>query len=370
MVAISSRPNPRLTALRRVAQRLSSRVFPDVAAAARTMLALQAQDFAGACWSLGLRVDGATEATVLDALARREVVRSWPMRGTLHMVAAEDLGWMLSLTTERLIRGAATRRAQLGLDDAQLAHARTLARDALSGGRRLTREALLAVFDQAGLSTASQRGYHILWHLSQTSLLCFGPPEEREQTFVLLDEWVTAPRRLDRDQALGEFARRYFSSHGPATVHDFAWWSSLRMKDVYRAVAVAGDALATIGVDGTSYLLDPALLDAPEPAPDVLTLPGFDEYLLGYQNRSAALPAAFAPRIVPGNNGMFLPTIVVDGQVVGTWKRTKRARHIAVEAQPFTAMTKRARDGFTRAADHYGRFMGAPVEVTFTEVAG
>lgn len=357
----------RVASLRLAAQCLASGSFDDVAAAARAMLAFQAQDFPGACWSLGLRVSGATEASVHEALAQGVIVRSWPMRGTLHFTAAADLHWMLNLTSERIVRGAAARRANLGLDDATLDRARDVALRGLAGGLRRTREQMMELFEQNQISTHEQRGYHLLWHLAQTRTLCFGPLEGSEQTFVLLAEWVKKPRVLGREEALAEFATRYFTSHGPATLQDFSWWSSLPMKDARLGVAAAGKTLASLDLDGTRYLLSPALLDAPDPGPLTLALPGFDEFMLGYQDRSAALPAAFAPRIVPGNNGMFLSTIVVDGQIVGTWKRTQRARHIAIEAVPFAPLSKATQRAFTLAADRYGAFLGRKVEVSFSD---
>jgi len=357
----------RLASLRLAAQRLGAAPLGDVASVARWMTAMQAQDFPGACWSLGLRAAGATEATVREALGSGAVVRSWPMRGTLHFVPGEDLGWVLSLTAERTLRGAAARRAALDLDDAQLGRARDTAAAALSGGKRRTREQMMQLFEQAGLSTAGQRGYHLLWHLAHVGLLCFGPPEGPEQTLVLLDEWVPRPRKPGRDEALAELATRYFSAHGPATLHDFAWWTSLTMKDARLGASAAGRALASLEADGASYLLSPALLDAPEPAPSALLLPGFDEFMLGYQDRSAALPAEHAQRIVPGNNGMFLPTLVVDGQVVGTWKRTLRARRVALEARPFVALPARVKSALGEAAGHLGRYLGLTPELAFVD---
>ncbi|HEY6423297.1 MAG TPA: winged helix DNA-binding domain-containing protein [Pseudonocardiaceae bacterium] len=338
--------------LRLAAQRIAGPGFGTATEAVRWLTAVQAQDYSGAVTSIALRTEPATRGSVEAALNSGEVVRSWPMRGTLHFVLAEDLPWMLDLTTTRLIAGAASRRAGLGLDLPTLEHARQLATDALAGGRQLRRVALLAIWDDAGLLTVKQRSYHFIWHLAQTGTLCYGPVRDGEQCLVLLEEWVQHPRRLERDEALGEWALRYFHSHGPATVKDFAWWTKLVAADVKTGLAIARPQLERIEVDGVEYFMHPettALLESCRSrAQGVFLLPGFDEYMLGYQDRSAALPAEFAQRVVPGNNGMFQSTIIVDGAVTGTWKRTGRGSKQTVLARPFTSLSSAVHEAVPR----------------------
>lgn len=366
MTAAKRTTTARLGHLRLSSQRILGSTFETPVDAVRWMLAMQAQDFAGAKWSVGLRVPGSTDAAVEAALASGAIVRSWPMRGTLHFLAAEDLHWILALTTPRLIAGAARRRANLDLDDVTLRRAREIAIARLSGDKALTRERLLAELDRGGVSTEGQRGYHILWHLSQTGSLCFGPTAGNAQTFVLLDEWVKRPRRLDHDEALGELARRYFVSHGPATLRDFAGWTKLVARDVKTGLDLARAELAELVLDGISYFMAPdaeqVLQRGVKLASNmVVALPGFDEYLLGYQDRDAVLAPEHANLIVPGGNGIFKPTIVVDGQVVGTWRRTKRSKETVVEALPFARLPAGAMKGFELAVQQYGRFVGAVV---------
>ena len=305
----------------------------------RWLTALQAQDYNGALTSVALRTASGNRQGVEAALDAGEVVKSWPLRGTLHLVLAEDLLWMLRLGAPRVLAGAAARRTQLGLDTSRLERARQLAVQALAGGRRLRRDELLAVWDEGGLVTAGQRGYHMLWHLAHAGTLCFGPVRDGEQLVVLVDEWIPHPRRPEREEALGELARRYFRSHGPATVKDFTRWTNFVAADVRAGLALARPRFARLDVDGVEYLMDPQTPDLLEAhrrrARDVFLLPGFDEFVLGYQDRSAAVPAEFADRIVPGGNGVFRPTVLSDGQVVGTWKHTGRGMKRTVEATPF-----------------------------------
>ncbi|MGH2466611.1 MAG: winged helix DNA-binding domain-containing protein, partial [Candidatus Limnocylindrales bacterium] len=243
----------RLARLRLAAQRLGAERAESPAEAVRWMLALQAQDLPGVKWSVGLRTTGATERDVEAALDAGQLVRSWPMRGTLHLVAAEDLPWMLELTTSRAIASAAQRRTALGITEAEIERARETAIEALSGGRTLPRSDLLGAIQAGGVSTAAHRGYHLLWYLAQTGTLVMGGATGRGQAFALVDEWVRGRLRLEPDEALGELARRYFASHGPATVADLVRWSGLTVRDVRRGLAVAGAALTTIEVEGATY---------------------------------------------------------------------------------------------------------------------
>ena len=348
-----------LAGLRLSAQGIVAHDKPDdPATTVRRLLCVQAQDFAGAKWAVGLRTAGSTDASIEASLAAGEIVRSWPMRGTLHFVPPEDLGWILSLTAERIVRSTAGRQRELELTEGEFARAREVALEHLSGHRELTRDELLERFVAAGIPTTGQRGVHILQRLCLDRVTVFGPPRPRKQTFVLLDEWVRSPRVLDREEALGEFALRYFSSHGPATVRDFAWWSSLTLTDARVGLAVARDLLDELQVDDTSYFLPRDTVAAPSA---VLALPGFDEYLLGYQDRSAPLTADHAKLVVPGGNGLFLPTIVVDGEVVGTWRRTITRGGVAVEPRPFESLSVRARARFDASAARYARFSGLPL---------
>jgi len=350
-----------LSALRLRAQWIEHKGPSDPATVVRWMLAMQGQDLPGAKWSVGLRSPGTTLAEVDAALARGAIIRSWPMRGTLHLVAGEDIGWMLGLTAARTVQSLTTRHRQLGIDDAAVAAAGAVAVGLLEGGRAVARAELFAAFEKAGIETAEQRGVHLLGRLHQDQLLCLGPMQGNDQAVVLLSEWVRDPLTPERDEALGEFVGRYFTSHGPATIRDFAWWTKLPLRDAKVGLAVAHHRLEELVVDGTSYWMAPGLPD--RPSREVHLLPGFDEFLLGYQDRSASLAAEHAPLTVPGNNGMFLPTIVDGGQVVGLWRRKKIKSGMEITPHPFETMPKRRVTGFAAAAEFYGAYLGSPVIV-------
>jgi hypothetical protein len=353
---MSTRALRDLTALRRSSLLLGMRSDRTPAEVVRWMLAMQGQDFPGVKWSVGLRSPGSTDATIEAALAAGEIVRSWPMRGTLHLVAPEDLGWMLAIGRPRMATTAATRRANLGITDRELGIVADTAQQRLAGGRISRRDDLLAAFESVGVATTGQRGYHLLFHLALHGMIVFGPVDGKHQTFTLLDEWVTASRVLEPDEALAEFAGRYFRSHGPATDRDFAWWANITLGDARKGIALAD--LDSREFDSVTHYFARGL----EPAPEIAhVLPGFDEYLLGYQNRSGVLAAEHSNRIVPGNNGIFLPTLVLDGQVIGTWRRTQRTTRVDIDLLPFTPLAQRSRTRLERAFDRFAEFVGKPV---------
>ncbi|WP_448642895.1 winged helix DNA-binding domain-containing protein [Geodermatophilus sp. URMC 63] len=336
------RTSPREVALLRlVAQRLAGPPFPDAAAAVRALGAVQGQDLPGALTSVALRTAGRSRAGVESALDAGDVVRSWPMRSTLHLTAAEDLPWMLALLGPRVLAGAAKRRAVVGLTEADLERAREVATGGLTGGRRLGRRALLAALAEAGCDVTGQRGYHTLWYLAQTGTLVLGPPEAGDQAFVLLDEWIRAPRRLEGEEALAELALRFFTGHGPATVADLVRWAGTTVRDARAGLAPVRDRLTAIDVEGTEMLMAADTADrlaAHRAEAEALhLLPGFDEFVLGYADRTCAVAPEFADRIVPGGNGVFRATVVVGGRVVGTWRWTGKGARRAVTAEPFTA---------------------------------
>ena len=326
-----------LSLLRMAAQRLVGPPAASPLEAVRLLTAVQGQELPGALSSVALR-SGSTRAQVTAALDDGSVVRSWPMRGTLHLTAADDLPWLLELLTERAVRGVEKRRAVVGLTEADVERARELAVAALTGGGAMSRTELLAALAAGGVPTAGQRGYHLLWWLSQTGSLVMGPTRDGDQLFVLLDEWVPAPRRLDREAALGELVLRYFRGHGPATVKDLVRWAGTTVGDVRAGLALVRDQLDTLTIGGTEHLMDPATPDrlaaARDDAEGVHLLPGFDELVLGYADRSCTVPPEHADRIVPGANGVFRPTVVAGGRAVATW-RTGRGRTRPLEVAPF-----------------------------------
>lgn len=324
------------------------------------MGALQAQDYHGAMWALGLRT-GCTGQEIIAAIESRTVIRTWPQRGTLHFVSAADANWMVALSAERLLNGARHRREQLGLDDQILTKSKEVLKQLLGGGHLLTRPQIMQALEQAGIVTTGGRGYHILWFLSQNGVTYIGPMHAKQQTIGLLHDLVPHPQQYDRPAALAEHAKRYVVSHGPATIQDFMWWSGLTARDAQVAMQANQAIFCSEVVDGITYWMDREL-PRKLPSGDCL-LPGFDEYILGYKDRSAVLHADHAPKIVPGGNGMFLPVITLSGQIVGTWKRTLKKDHVLLTLMPFDRLSKAALQRLDVPIAAFARFVGLPPKI-------
>lgn len=294
----------------------------------------QGQDYPGSTLSIALRTTGRSLQEVRDAYDAGEIVRSWPMRGTLFVVPAEDLGWMLGLTAEKVIRSTQRRRDQLGLDEATLAATERVAREVLAGAG-LTRAGLLSAWTQAGLDVNEGRGYHRIFHLALRGVLCQGPTEGKEQRFVLSEEWIAEPRSLVGVDAVVEWFRRYVTSHGPVPVADFLWWTKLTKRDLAPVLDDIRPEFQIVEVDGDEYWMLPELLDVyadtrrATAAP--LLLPGFDELVLGYGDRRAVLTSEEEAAVVPGKNGVFKATVIHRGHGLGTWKRSRPGKPVSVE---------------------------------------
>jgi hypothetical protein len=353
----------RIARYRLINQRIALSKCKAPADVVTALVAMQAQDYLGALWAIGLRLPDATETLIEQALADRAIVRTWPMRGTLHFVAAADVRWLLDLLTPRVIAASTRRHAQLELDGPVLARSRKLFSRALQGGQHLTRDAMMKLLDRAGISTAGQRGYHILGRLALEGLICFGPRSGKAQTFTLLDEWLPHAKKLDRDAALAELARRYFTGHGPATLQDFVWWTGLKVSDAKLALDSAKSKLSQQIAGGVAYWMARDVPAVPDSARKVYWLPGFDEYLVGYKDRSAVLNLRHAKKVIPGSNGMFLSTLVMGGQVAGIWNRVLTRDAVVMTARPFAKLSKTAQRAATAAAERYGKFVGLPVEL-------
>jgi DNA glycosylase AlkZ-like len=342
--------------LRLVNQHVSRPIADDPAEVVRWLGAVQAQDYLGGLWALGIRTKRTTEADIEAAIARRAIVRTWPMRGTLHFVAAADVRWMCALLTPRVIAGAASRWRQLGLDGAAFTRSAQVAEKALAGGKVLRRDALYKLWNSARIATHDARGLHILGFLAQTGLLCFGPRDGKQQTFTLLEEWLPAARSLEREVALGELARRYFTSHGPATVHDFAWWSGLTVTDARAGLEDAKSGLMSEEVGGRTFWFGGSTPSRVGGGTAYL-LPAWDEFTVAYRDRTDILDQTYALRANAGS-GVLKPVVVIGGVVVGAWQRAIAKGTVTVRLTWFKRVDRTGRDAIEAAATRYARFLG------------
>ena len=304
---------------------------------------VQAQALGGALTSVALRT-GTSVADVREAMDAGDIVRSWTQRGTIHLVPAADLGWVLSLTGQRILKAAAKRRESFGIDDAMVDAAAQLAEEAIRASGPLTRQELLDAFEplQAGQEYGHER--HLITTLALRNIIVQGPMVEGrdDMKYVLTTDWIPNPVELDADAALHEWLRRFVLSHGPVTIEDAARWTGLPKTPVRKAAAAALSEAQIVEVsidDCTHYQapdLEDRLRDRRKHAEELLLLPGFDEIILGYKDRSATLDPAHEKLVVPGGNGMFKNTLIDGTRARATWKRSTRKTGPRLTIAPFT----------------------------------
>jgi hypothetical protein len=331
-------------------------------------LAMQAQDAPGVAFSLGLR-PGLGEHAIAAALDSREIVRTWPMRGTLHLVPSRDAKWMLALMGDRTLGGAARRRNTIGLPDDVAYRAVDVLADAVAHAPSpLTRAECAAALSSAGIGGENSWTYHLLWFASALGHLAGGPPQGKEQTFVSLDAWAPEHRSPSTDEALGLIAAAYVRGHGPVTDRELARWTGLGLGESRSGLATA-EGIVEVDTDAGPAWVSPAVLDRVELATTAPTrlLPGFDEFMLGYSEGERAIDPAHHPAVVPGNNGMFRATVVDSGRVVGLWERKPTAKVVRVTVTPLTTLDTAARSRISTAADEYAAYVGRTLEVRWAD---
>ncbi|HEU4325574.1 MAG TPA: winged helix DNA-binding domain-containing protein [Roseiflexaceae bacterium] len=344
-------------------QRLAANQLDQPAAVVQWLGAVQAQDYAGAKWSIGMRLRAATDDDVEQAFDQGALLRTHLLRPTWHFVVPEDIHWLLALTAPRVHALNAPYYRKLGLDDALYGRIVDVLTAALRDGKQLTRDELRRMFDQAGIATAGAlRMSYMLMRAELDGILCSGPRSGKQFTYMLLKARVPQARQLTREAALAELARRYFLSRGPATVHDFAKWSGLTVADARAGLEAVKSDLRHKQVEGQTYWL-PATTEATGTgAPQVYLLSIYDEYLSGYKERSAVIDPDHSARLVALGNDLTA-VVVIDGLVVGVWKRRLSSHGVVISVTPFRPLSQEEREAVALAAERYGAFLQLPVSL-------
>lgn len=321
---------------------------------------IQGQDYSGGEWSIGVRLPGSTLADIDGAISRKEIVRTWAMRGTLHFLAAADIRWMLELLAPRMIARLGRRYSDLGLETKTFTKAEALLAKSLEGGNQLTRKELVGVLEKNGISCEGQRAAFILHRASLDRVICFGVKRGKKETHALFEEWVPPTKPARREEALGELARRYFTGHGPATLQDYMWWSGLRAADANTGLEAASIGLKKMYFDGKTYWMRAESRGVKSKAPVIHFLPPFDSFLVGYKDRGASIQPAVLRSLRTG--GLPDATILVDGKVAGSWKRTIRKDAVAIETRRFRRFDPREENELEAAVCRYADFVGKEPE--------
>jgi hypothetical protein len=340
-------------ALRLRNQQLSGYSFQDPADVVRWLGAVQSQDYYGATWALGQRVPGATVDLIDRAFQDGAFVRTHAMRPTWHFVAPADLRWIQMLTGPRVKMLLGHYDPRLGIDAELVRRTAGVFERALVGGNFQTRDELAALLAEAGIAAKGQMLAHLVMHLELDALICSGPRRGKQHTYALVDERVPAAPMPTRDDALAELSWRYFRSHGPATLRDFAWWSGLTVGDAKRGAELNAGRLVRERIEGKQYWLVPS--DDLPALPDVAyLLPNYDEYGVAYRERDLFYDSSRAA----GAMEALTHVLVLNGRVAGTWGRALAKDTVAVTTSWFDPPTEAEVAAVAAAAERYGTFLG------------
>jgi hypothetical protein len=320
------------------------------------MGAVQAQDYPAAKWALGLRIPTLTDEDVERAFSEGHILRTHVLRPTWHFVTPADIRWMLELTGPRVRRMNASYYRKLGLDDRLVARARRVIERVLRGARQLTRAQIGTALRAAGIPIDRPALAHVMMDAELTGVVCSGAREGKQFTYALLEERAPRAKALAKDEALAELTRRYFTSHGPATIRDYAWWSGLTVDDARRGIEALGSGLQRSALGDGGYWTAP--VQAPTPvARDAHLLPNYDEYLIAYRDRGTVVGPPRGPSTNPRESDVFAHSVIVDGRLAGSWTRTHGRDGARVDVVSYRRLTPPDRRAIAAAAERYGRFM-------------
>jgi hypothetical protein len=346
-------------------QKLAAADGASPAAVVRWLGAVQAQDYAGARWALGLRIKGATDHAVARAFDTGAILRTHMLRPTWHFVAPEDIRWIQTVTASRVHAANRSYYRKMELDEALFAKSRAVFERALAGGVHLTRDELAAALARTRIAARGQRLAYLMMHAELEQVICSGPRRGRQFTYALLEERVPKAPALDRGEALAALTRRYVASHGPATLRDFVWWSGLTVRDARLGIELAGSALASAALNGLTYWFSESAISRSVQARTgsirgAFLLPNYDEYLIAYKDRGTlARPGHTRPP------DPFPHHLVLDGRVVGSWRARSTPSDVVLDIAPHRRLARQETAAILKAGDRYARFVGRDVTVLF-----
>jgi hypothetical protein len=325
--------------------------------------AMQAQEYTVAKWSIGERA-GVDDATVQKLVDDGAILRTHALRPTWHFVAAADIGWLQALTGPRVHAITAYYYRLHGIDDEAAAKSNRVITAALAGGNQLTRTEVGLALAAANIEATGVRLAHLMMRAELDGLIANGSMRGKQHTYALVSERAPDRLELTRDEALRELTIRYFTSHGPATIKDFAWWATLTVADIKRGLGLAGEALASEQIDGLTYWFAPSTPVRRERSPSVHVLQGYDEYVVAYAQSRRVVNVAGLPVSPPNDNSVIHP-IVLDSQVIGYWRRIVERSGLVARPIVATELTSTQRDAIDKAFASYARFAGTPVTVAW-----
>ena len=347
---------------RLISQQIAGTTFKTAKDIVGWMGAMQAQDYAMVKWAVGVRLPGATDSTIENAINRGEIIRTHLLRPTWHLVTADDIYWMLALTAPRIKASVKSSHKRLELSETILLKSNTIIEKALRDGKHFTREALVAELGKAGIATDENRASHLLVWAELNGIICSGAMQGGKLTYALLEERVPKTRLLHKEEALAALAKKYFTGHCPAALDDFIWWSGLSAGDAKHALELVKSNFVAVTIDSRTYWLTHSYSTPKIDEESVHLLPAFDEFIISYKDRRASLPYENKKKAV-SDNGIFRPIIVLNGLVIGIWTRTAKKDRVFVELDLFQPPGKISGDLIEKAVNLYGGFLGRKAEI-------
>jgi len=341
---------------RMVNQRLEGATAASALEAVRWLGAVQAQDLGSALWAVSQRTEQVSVADIEAAFARGDILRTHVMRPTWHLLAAEDIRWMLDLTRDRLLQATAYYYRMYELTAPELARTADIIQQALEGGKYLTRNQLATKLTEKRIAVQDGvRLAHIVAHAETAGLVCSGPMQGNQQTYGLLTERAPHAKTLGRDTALATLTERYFASHGPATIDDYVWWSGLTKTDAQRGLQSIKHKFVHEKIAGTSYWFVPPLTNIPA-KPQAHFLPNYDEYIVAYADRSEIFNPEHTHMLDSRQNFVFNNVLVLDGVIAGTWKKRLTKTELIIELVVFHALSSGQQEAVHAAARKYAAY--------------
>ena len=336
---------------------LSDAPFKSAAEAVASLGAVQAQDFAAAKWALGLRVKNSTDETIERAFNEGAIIRTHVMRPTLHFVTPEDIRWMLGLTAPRVKSYLEKNNRKLGLNEAVFAKSNAAVVNALHDHKYLTRQELKSVVAATGIEADVQRFGHLIARAELDGLICSGPRRGKQFTYALLEERVGRSTAPGREKELARLALRYFTSHGPAQLKDFSWWSGLGNKDAGFALGLIESQLEQATHDGRTYWFSPRERVKTPDLPSALLLSVYDEYTIAYRDRGDISGAREIERMISMGNAQTA-VIILNGRVAGTWSKRRKKNSVWIRLDPFRILDPDEQNALETEVERYGLFFG------------
>jgi hypothetical protein len=329
----------------------------------RHLGAIQAQDYAMAKWAIGSRCN-ATEKEIEEAINSGKIIRTHILRPTWHFVSADDIYWMLDVSGPQVKRIILSETKKYGYDEKEFERINSNIEKILAGNNHLTREEII---QELNIKKVSGEYYLspvlIMMYAELTGLVCNGKMKGKQITYALLEEKVSRPQsKLTKEEGLAKLAKRYFESHGPATLLDFSWWSGFPPTTARSAINSIESELNSVEIDNQKYYFGTNFTGADNFCESVHFLPAFDEILISYKTRETSILLEHQSKAFT-NNGIFKPIILENGKVIGTWKRTIKKDHVKIETQFFSPLDDSKKDLLFEAVKPFENYLETKINI-------